>query len=236
MSKMKITTRSSSCTSVSTRSSRRAFADLFRTGFRAGRRRRVGISAVILSVAVLAVSAAGAHAGEDENRVQDPNFDVGVSLWVDAAAPPVHDMSLDVDGSPSSGSMLLAGDDVFIFPPSARHCVSIDGYSGLSDMGAWVYLPPDSGVTEARITATYYGSSDCSGADAGFHESVAVPLVAGSWVLVSREDFPVPATNGSAWVRIEGNLGTSPMTINVDRVYLGPDGSTPVELLSFSVE
>ncbi len=183
------------------------------------------------------------------NLVLNPDFDNGLTDWTLAALPPCSVTVNNADGSDSAPSANLFG----IVLRSAKG-------SGCAQMSQCISLasappPPwDAGVrvrdTSGSNFPPFQGLLQFSDADCGTSPTfgATVTLIAGGTVAGVQGAFtqqlltgiadPLPGGGPSRSVLIKFNFSGNGIStsVNLDKVYFGPPGTTPVELSHFEVE
>jgi len=138
---------------------------------------------------------------------------------------------------PASGS-ITATSPLFDFS-SLIECVAVTENASY-DYGAWIRLtnrPPGSEPGLPGVSATWYGSSDCSGTPIGAGASAGTEALV--WTRIALPSNIAPAGAQSAAfalnIGVSGDAGVM-VTAEYDSAFFGPSGSVPVGLASFSVE
>ena len=159
-----------------------------------------------LLVALVVPSVAGATPVPLGNA----DFDADLSGWF-ASGTAAHD-PLDVDGSASSGSVLLTG------VSALQQCVAVG--PGTARAGVWTFIP--SGQSEiglVDVNLTFFAQAGCAGQP--FNTQLFPPLqpVPDAWALLERER-EVPAGATSAIFRIGLNNTSGPFVAHFDTASL----------------
>jgi len=102
------------------------------------------------------------------------------------------------------------------------------------DFGAWMRTIPPTKQVPSRVTVIVWWIStpDCLGDVVGSSQSAAVTTT--DWTRIAVPSQVAPATTQSAAFIIRNTSYSQPT--EVDSVFLGPSGTVPVELQSFSVD
>jgi len=174
-----------------------------------------------------------------QNLIVNPDFDVDLGAWTaSAGAIAAFDSTHNVVGQIGSGSALVTNDQGPGSAVDISQCVPGPFVPGTYDFGAWVLMDPVPPLTgSARVSMTFYASSDCSGSvlDYRFVDSSGL----NAWTL---ETIPIVMSGGSVGsvrVRLETRLftgGSGPLTAYFDGVRFGLMPTVPVELQSFDVD
>ena len=180
--------------------------------------------------AALAWVATGASA---QNLLVSPDFDTAgeIADWPDPFPDPGTTISwrsdLDVDGSPSSGSLQLDNSiDNGAFDGPFQ-CVAAG--AGFYEVSAWFFNPTQSPQPVVLLGIEYYASADCTGPDSGF-DSLFGGSTLDAWAPILEEAHEVPAGTGSLGLRLfsGGTVDPTTTTVSFDAVYLpepvGPAG------------
>jgi hypothetical protein len=164
-----------------------------------------------------------------QNLLTTPDFDaVGdVANWPDPFPDANTTISwrsdLDVDGSPSSGSLRLENSITNGASDGPRQCLDLgpDAY----EFEAWVYNPTQTPQPRATLFIEYYSQPGCSNfiAQTTAHDS---PIL-DDWELLSVAE-QAPAGTASIGFRPESGSTSDPTTTTVyyDALYLPEPGST----------
>jgi hypothetical protein len=175
-----------------------------------------------------------------QNQVQNPDFDAGIATFWTAST----------NGACPGCSAALDNVNGHFTTPSARLSTTSGG--GLQQILTSDCTPNSTPTTldlgysrrtnavDANATPgglfQYWSDAACT-MSIGFTSPVTSVTVAG-WEEISETAIVPPALNGFFTVRLSAGLNNPGVIsdFSFDRVYLGPPGTLPVELLSFGVE
>ena len=200
----------------------------------------------------LALAARSAPVGA-VNAVLNPDFDVDTNNWSEANPLPSTPGAIFVRSATSgSGSPLGAADLSYSrpsVPPSTTgdfdiwtNCMAVTGNTALVFGGQMNFVTHPAG-SDSQVALFLYTSNDCT---TGFslHLATAGTTVPGTVDGVAADftrfagSLTTGASDQSMRMFLEINPGASdtPTRAVFDRVFVGPPGTTPVELLSFDVD
>jgi len=213
----------------------------------------MGIAPRTSLLALLAVLASWTTLADAANELVNPDFALatGFSGWTSHDS--IQDIYTPCSGAVSCGAFAFSNDECCGQPASGSitatsplidfnsviECVAVTENASY-DYGAWIRLtnrPPGIEPGLPSVSATWYGSSDCSG------NPIGPAALAGTeslvWTRIALPSNIAPAGAQSAAfalnIGVSGDAGVM-VTAEYDSAFFGPSGSVPVGLASFSVE
>jgi hypothetical protein len=196
--------------------------------------RRAGTRALARGLVLLAAAVSGATLGASaargQNMLVNPDFDRDTSGWQNPnpyLPPPVFDPTLDVDGSPGSGSAQLRAAPGS--GPAICQCVNGALPSGVGyDFGGWVFIPPGQDPAASVIfTTEYFLETGCVFPNYGANVSpeLSFGVDGGAWTeLRGGGDSGLSLTSNSVRVcaAVIGGGSVTPVRLNVDHMFFAP--------------
>lgn len=169
-----------------------------------------------------------AHGAASQNLLVSPDFDVAsdVDDWPDPFPDGVTTIGwqadLDVDASPSSGSLRLTTTITSGAADGPRQCV--DTAPGAYEMEAWVFNPSQLPQPQTFIGVTFYPDPGCTGPSLGL-ASQFPPGALDVWES-NAMSFEAPSGTSSLGVRVfSGNtIDPTPVTVYYDAIFLPEPG------------
>lgn len=178
-----------------------------------------------------------------QNLVTNPNFDTDdMTLW---NVPVIGDTTIDWDPSDAFGVPPLGSARVVNMAPGAdlrgayTNAFSNSVTAGaLYDFGATIRISPDQSATgQAYVDAYWCADVECTN---GWISSTSTPAVSadGTWTLsmLTSQVAPAGAISVRVFLQVDKADEGGQLEIYVDRVFFGPEGTTPVSLVSLGVE
>jgi hypothetical protein len=184
-----------------------------------------------------------AHA---QNQVQNPNFSLGTAgNWTNWT------VSFDAG---CGGACTAANDNLNGFPspgtPAARLTSTSPGNTGTTlisdctaftgstlDIGTFEHVNTLSGTCFRNYFFNFWSDAACTSL-LSFSAVASLGSVGGGWEQFGADNFAPGAAGGffNITVQVRCNAGGGTGDVSFDHFYIGPDGTTPVELESFTVD
>jgi len=146
------------------------------------------------------------------DRLDNPNFDTGLSSWDTTENPPAFWAfdSDDVDDGPSSGAALIAGVAGADQVVGLSQCVDFDSSEGIFHLDGRVLIRNNATPEpEACGTVTFFNAEGCSGSSYGLLKTgVVLGDTGGGWALIPWMNARVPAGAISAQVEFSATGGS----------------------------
>ncbi|GJM09809.1 MAG: hypothetical protein DHS20C11_20850 [Lysobacteraceae bacterium] len=163
------------------------------------------------------------------------NFDSSVAGWDSyPSAGQEQFSSEDLNGSLTSGSAEVTA---VTNEHGVRRCVDTNIPAGVVDFGMYGFLPVSNTAVGQTVQCTFtlYLSDGCVSALGSFN-TAAVPA-SGIWANTAATTNAIVVVE-SVFAQCgvgSGNVNPGDV-VRVDRIYVGPDGTLPVELMLFGVD
>jgi hypothetical protein len=169
-----------------------------------------------IAVAVIGLAAFGAFGVHAQNLLVDPDFDSGVSSWVEGCGSAPAWLDEDAAGCPGSGaSTQTSGPCQGFQGAGVGQCVAVADLDGLLFAAARVRAA--SGFS--GVLVLFFENSDCTEPSSGQETSPTFPAD-GQWRTVELANFVVPPGAVTALVGFGAVSGT-PVVVDVDAAYFG---------------
>jgi hypothetical protein len=167
-------------------------------------------------VAVLGFAGLGAVAAGAQNLFANPDFDEGVSSWVEGCGSAPVWLDADSAGCAGSGaSTQTSGPCQGFQGAGVGQCVPLAGLDGLLFASARVRAA--SGFS--GVLVLFFENSDCTEPSSGQETSPMFPAN-GEWQAVELANFVVPPGAVTALVGF-GAVSGPPVVVDVDAAYFG---------------
>jgi hypothetical protein len=188
-----------------------------------------------LVVAVIAIAAPAAA----QNMLTNNSFPANVAGWALDGSASVAWNSLDADGSPASGSALVTNSSPGASNGAGMYQCAGAVIAGNSyDYGGRILIPSGQLTTgDAQVGLRFLDGAGCTGNTVGSQPRIQVGTT-GSWQTATSTGNVAPAGAVSVLFlafpsKVEAG-GT--LQAHFDNLYVGPPGTTPVELAGVVVE
>lgn len=163
------------------------------------------------------------------------NFDTAITGWVSyPAAGAAQFSSEDLNNSGSSGSAEVTANTN---EHGVRKCVDTNIPSGTVDFGMYGFFPVTNTAVGQTVQCTFFlYSADSCASSLGTFNTVAV-AASGVWANTASSTVVASTVESiTAQCGVGGGNVDPGDIVRVDRIYAGPAGTVPVELITFSVD
>ena len=180
------------------------------------------------------------------NLIQNPDFDTDLASWI-TPSPPINGTSVDftsADGFPAAGAVRVSVDATLQPNLTAiGQCISLVGTPPPWNFGGRLRIV--SGAGNPVVTAAFV-NGDCSIPGGSTTSSVTAGVVGtaagvqGSFdqydETVASDPMPGGTASQAVILSVSVSQPSGTITVDADKLYFGPAGTTPVQLTGFEVD